>query len=136
MLRSGNLLQIMGKQMSQRHVIKSILAAVLLAGCSEQPHECGSFVAENIGVAQLVGRYPTEVGTNLEAKDWVDSSQFETECLLIQRPEFRAGMDYYETREARNGDKVFLFTPLAVSDTLIGFVQTEDETNVVVVGML
>ncbi len=78
--------------------IKLFIGAVLLTGCSEQPTDCETFDVENIWFAELEERFPTKIGTNLEAADWVDSSQFKAECLYLQRPEFHDGMDYAETQ--------------------------------------
>jgi hypothetical protein len=120
----------------RRYEVMSILVGVSLAGCSAQPTGCETFFIENITHSELDDRYPSIVGRHTEARDWVDSSQFQTKCLYIQHPEFQNGMDYYGTRESRGGEKVFLFTPFAVTDTLIGFVIRENDAHVVVVGML
>lgn len=122
--------------MRRRPDMMSILAAVFLTGCSAQPTTCDSLVVENLWFAEFKSRYPIIVATNLEVKNWADSSQFPTKCLFLQRPEFQAGMDYFETRQSRDGDKVVLFTPIAVTDTLIGFVIRENDVQIVVVGML
>ena len=122
--------------MRRRHDIKPILAAVLLAGCSEQTAECEPFVEEIIWFNELEERYPIEVGTSSETRDRIESIQFKTECLFLHRPQFKAGMNYSETRESREGERIFLFTPFAVSDTLIGFVQSKNGAHVVIVGML
>ena len=126
----------MENQMRRRHDIMSILAAVLLTGCSAQPTTCDSLIVENIWFNELESRYPIKVGTNVEAKNWVERNQFQTKCLYLQRPEFKAGMDYFETRQSRDGDRVFLFTPAAATDTLVGFVILENDVQIVVVGTL
>lgn len=112
------------------------MGPILLAGCLEQSPSCEPLAVENIWLSELEKRFPMKVGTNLETKDWIDSSQFKAECLYLQRPEFDDGMDYLETRESRDGKKIYLFSPLGVTDTLIGFIRRGDDTDVVVVGML
>ncbi|MDZ4308891.1 hypothetical protein [Allopontixanthobacter sp.] len=116
--------------------IRILIYAALLSSCSGQATDCESFVVENVWFAELKERFPTKIGTNLEARNWIDSSRFNTSCLYRERPEFENGMDYFETREALDGKKVFLFNPVGVTDTLIGFVGDQGDAHVLVVGML
>lgn len=116
--------------------IRPMVFAVLLAGCSSQPTKCDSFVVQNIWFAELEDRFPIKTATNREAQELVDSSRFNLDCLYMRRPEFVGGLEYYETRKSRSGEEIFLFTPSAVTDTLIGFIPSEGDDRVVVVGML
>ncbi len=131
----------MQSRVRQSREILTLICAIFLTGCSSQPTDssqlkkCDSFALENIYFSELQDRFPTKVGTNLKAQDWVDSSQFKTDCLYLQRPEFN-GMDYFETRESPSGQRIILFTPFRVTDTLIGFVAGEEDSRVLVVGML
>lgn len=122
----------MGK-MTARLVL--LLGPWLLTACSAKPAVCEGFRVEDISWVEINGRFPNVVGANQNAAHIVDSSAFPAGCLMLQRPEFGAGLSYFETRSKANAEKLYLFDSPGMTDTLVGFT-VGNRKHVFVVGVL
>lgn len=128
-------------------VLTTAAVLLILQGCSKLEEEtstsrfddqlttCSPLLVKQVYWTELNKRFPTVVGTRRLPKDFVDSSQFKAHCLYSENPEFADGMEYVETRVGLDGKEIHLFSPLGVTDTLIGF-GPQMGGEVYVVGML
>jgi hypothetical protein len=128
-------------------VLTAAAVLLMLTGCSKAEDEtsskrldarfidCQPLVVKQIHFSELNKRFPIIVGTNRDVESFVDSSQFKAHCLYSKMPEFADGMDYFEKRTSLDGREMYLFTPLGVTDILIGF-SSEMRREVYIVGVL